>query len=261
MRAETLHPPLEEIAEIFRKHHGQLSSVVRYDRFRTSEELEEWVFLLGPDVLSLTHPHATADITQRFISFNNNSGLTLDPEENALLSLTPWIHDLGELIIEGEGVGDVSYEWKTGEDEKKEVVIFHRVLTDLPDGNVKDSIRKAYHEVAMGRGTKLGRMFNAIERIGYLETAIRAFLGIDGKKIKNWKGLMGNVLSNQIEALLAYSSEYPYVAQFLKENMEVISRMLDEAIAYEAPLSTDVIMYDHSKVQRAATAWRLNNLS
>lgn len=249
--------PLKQVEGIFEKHKEQLSSSVRYERYRTTESLQRWVDLLGPDVLALTHPHATSRITEDFIAFNSSNGITLSEDQKTLLSLTPWVHDLGELILDGDGVGDISYEFKTDEHEKKEVIIFQRVISDLSDRVSKTSMDIAYREIAMSRETLLGRMFNAIERIGYLSTAMRAFIGVDGERIVNWKGLVGNVLSNQIEPLLAYSNEYPYVKYVLENNKQLISQMLAAVLEGDVPMDKDSKpSYDPAKVQKSAVPWR-----
>lgn len=227
--------PHPQIEAIFNTYHDQLSVQLRYDRFRQEETIPQYVNLLGPDVLGLTHPRVTGEITERFLTHNEAHSLHLTTHEQLLLRTTPYIHDLGELIIETLGVGDVSFDQKTATHEQEEHRVFLKVLETIPPGPEKDLIREAYTDVAMDRSTKLGRMFNAIERIGYLETAIRAFEGVKGKRIANWHGLIGNVLSNQIETLLRYQREYPYVWRFINTHVVHISDMFHAVSAKPVP--------------------------
>ncbi len=69
---------------------------------------------------------------------------------------------------------------------------------------------------------------------------------------------MGNVLSNQVEVLLTYAPEYPYVAFILKENAEVISQMLNDALI-KNDSQDGMVLYDFAKVENAATAWKSAN--
>ena len=252
------------VHDITNKYKEYLGSTPRYERYMTGESIPDWVSLLGPDVLLLTHGEATAEITDSFILYNENHGVTLTFEEETQLRLTPYLHDWGEIIIEGEGVGsdsigvgDLTFDDKNAANEAVEGTIFNKVISEIPDEEVKEAFHIAYQEVAMKRDTKLGLMFNAIERLGYLQTAINAFVGNEeGKRIKNWKGLAGNVVSNQISALLHYAKEYPYVKKFLDDEASAIDAIFAEI--EEGDIPTDASgknCYDVEKVQKAFAAW------
>lgn len=245
------------VHEITDKYKAYLGSTPRYERYMTGESIPEWVSLLGPDVLLLTHGEATAEIADSFILHNENHGVTLTFEEETKLRLTPYLHDWGEIIIEDEGVGDLTWDDK---DEKSEVVegtIFNKVISDIPDEEVKEAFHIAYQEVAKKHDTKLGLMFNAIERLGYLQTAITAFVGNEeGKRIKNWKGLAGNVVSNQIPTLVKYAKEYPYVQKFLEDEASAIDAIFAETEDGDIPTdASEKECYDLGKVQKAFAAW------
>lgn len=257
--------PLEHVDRIVEENRDQLEALLRYDRYRVLDEEtpEEWIRLLGPDVLSLTHPAVTAAITIRFADYNERHGIVLSDEEKIIFFTTPWIHDFGELKVNGRGPGDVSFSLRTAADEEAEAEIFHLIVQHVGDIQARALFERAYDTVAMDRDTKLGRMFNAVEQIGYLLTAIRTYRGVDGKRIINWDGLAGNVLSHQIEKLLAYASEYPYVAEVLRGNEKVITEMF-AAIREREAVSLDREgrpFYDHTLFVRAHDAWETRNNS
>lgn len=244
------------IDRVTMKHVEQLSSLLRYRRFIEGETPQDWVDLLGPDVVGFTHPDVTSTITHSFVDYNSDHGLKLLSEERGLLLTTPWVHDWGELIIEGTGIGDVTFEQKTTTAEHIEHQVFDLVMEDIEEGLPKEWLQRAYYEVAMKRDTKLGRMFNAVERLGYLLTAKRAFEGVNRTRIRNWCGLVGNVLSNQIEKLLEYRREYPYVNYILLCSSETITRMFHDVLAEGVPLDGEGNpSYDLQKLRKVRIAW------
>lgn len=248
--------PYTHIKSITEKHSQQLSDLLRYARFIESETPEEWVKLLGPDVVGLTHPEVTAEIAEKFMVYNAGHGIKLSSEEQVLFLTMPWVHDWGELIIEGQGVGDVTFEQKTQDHEKVELIIVNLLLGDVDDTKVRNLLRQAYTEVTLDKTSTLGQMFNAVERIGYLLTGIRAYEGVESRRIANWRGLVGNVVSNQIVKLLEYRTEYPYVDEVLILADDTIDRMFTNILSERVPLdNTGNASYDLAKFQKAQKAW------
>ena len=108
----------------------------------------------------------------------------------------------------------------------------------------------------MDRHSPLGQRFNAIERVGYAETAMRSFLGYRGQRIENWQGLSGNVLRNQIPALLSMAKTYPYVDIFLSENKTVLSAMFRNISGKDVPFNKNgEAAYEPSQLINAKNAW------
>lgn len=254
MSIRELGIPIPDVDVIFQTHEKQLSTTLRFDRFRITETPEQWKHLLGPDVVLLTHPKVVAQIVEDFLTYE---GTPLTDEERILLTIAPWVHDLGELIIEGDGIGDISFDQKTDAHEAKELIVFTSVLHIVPNGDKKTFMERAYREIVMNRDSRLGKMFNLAERIGYLQTAIRAYEGIEGQRIQNWKGLAGNVLSNQIIQLLNYGSDFAYATYvLLEQDKTTIDAMFNE-IEGEAPLdNTGKPSFDPEKLQKARIAWK-----
>ncbi len=256
MAVQELAVPRQSIDIVFGQYKEQLVALLRYDRFRVNETPQEWVHLLGPDVSSLTHPEVTANITERFIAYNAAHGTNLSLADEVLLQTAARTHDWGELTIAGKGVGDVTFEAKMGAHEQVELQIFSYLLGLIPEDADRKLIKRAYTEIALDKRSRLGQMFNAIERLGYLETAIRAYQGVDGKRISNWQGLVGNVLSNQIEALLKYSQEYPYVQFVIESNRGIVGEMLSAVLAADVFIDNQgKPSYDRTKLERSQAAW------
>ncbi len=258
MTETSLIVPLDQVDRVAHVHHTQLSELLRYDRYRVLDEEspELWVSMLGPDVLSLTHPAVTAAICLRFADYNERNGIRLTQEEQIIFFTTPWIHDWGELKVDGFGVGDVSYSLRTDADEKIEAQVFHMVASTIGDMQARALFTEAYDTVAMDRTTKLGRMFNAVEQIGYLATAIRTYEGQSNQRIRNWSALCGNVLAHQIEKLLLYAQEYPYVGKVLQDHASVIDAMFEDVGKQPIGIDReDRPFYDAEKFRTAREAW------
>ncbi len=110
----------------------RLNENIRWSMFTEGLILKngEWQKTLGYDVNNLEHGHLTYGIANRFVvgMENSDSEIKFSLEEKRLLLLTAIVHDWGEGMTKA---GDVNYNRKTKEDEKKE-------LEALADG-LKDS--------------------------------------------------------------------------------------------------------------------------
>jgi hypothetical protein len=246
------------VKQVETTHQDFLWSSVRYDRYKIIEDVQEWLSRLGADVLLATHPHVIARLAKEFVAGNRALGMKVSDKEALLLELAAKTHDWGEIMIASEGVGDVTYDQKTPEIEEVEKSIFDQLIKDFPEGPEKELIKQAYYEVAMNRESELGQMFNAIERIGYLQTALRAYRGSAGKRISNWKGLVGNTFSSQIEVLIEYAKQYPYVKQVLIWSKKELDQAFAELINIdEIPLDKeDEPTYEQAKLAHQYEVWQ-----
>ncbi len=253
--------PYASILPIFKEHKRELRTNIRYKPYRKNEASREFLRILGPDIGFASHPGVTYNLARRFIAQQNyifDPNQRVSQSEETRLCTAAIVHDLGELKIDGFGVGDVTFEAHGANHEEMEQAVFALVTESIVSETDRDFIRSAYQEIALNRNTKLGRMFNAVERIGYLNTAIRAFNGYKGKRIANWKGLVGNVLSNQTEALLVYATEYPYVQKILQANSSFITQAFEELINIRVPPDRKgKPLFNREKLVSAANAWGL----
>jgi hypothetical protein len=68
--------------------------------------------------------------------------------------------------------------------------------------------------------------------------------------------LVGNVLSNQIEPLLKYRKNYPYVDYVINKSISIITEILETVPTNQAPLDRDGNpSYDVAKLQKAKEFW------
>lgn len=254
--------PFSQINHIQRLYKKEFASVIRYSRFKSIETVDEWIYLLGGDVILSNHGKITDKITQEFIAYNKKNGVEFNNFEETILRTSALIHDWGEVIIEGYGVGDISYDKKRVSDRRREFEVFDKLLTKLPIKKDAKALSKVYYSVCMDRENNLGRIFNAVERVGFIKNAIDAYLGKEGKKIKNYKGLVGNVLSNQIIALVDYSKEFPYICQFLKENKTLIIAMFRDILKNKnVPRDAEGgYSYNRKKALSAFNFWKNSGL-
>jgi len=209
--------------------YGQsLDGKPRWERYRPSNVTpEEWIKLLGPDADNLQHMELTNKITNIFLHRDEGS-LDLSDEEKEYLLVASIIHDWGESYDPelGRG-GDINYELKTLSDAEKEQEVFHRVYDELI-GSEDVKLRYILSGIVFDSTTKLGRIFNSIERTGYLHTALIAHQKsrtTDDDIKGNLEWLTAGVLSNQAIPLMEYAADYKPVWSYL----QAVSPLIDEA--------------------------------
>lgn len=257
--ARNAYPVIESVEQTFA---DQLTSKIRYNRFRTDETIEEWVEILGPDVLFLTHPVESARITHDLAATEEAYGKPFGAKLKNQLYTAPWIHDFGEIMIGNEGIGDISFDKKTDDHEHEEIKIFRKVMDALADPSDSQTLNDVYATIVMDRHSPLGQAFNAVERIGYLETAVRAYLGHGGRRIERWQELSANVLQNNMATLLSLRQKYPYADVVLRENRHVVSAILQEAEGKQIPFDSEgTLSYDPVRLKAAREAWNNSDLS
>ncbi len=151
---------------------------------------------LGKDVHPVEHMQHTHDtITQPFVVAQ---AYELTPREVIVLKLGTYGHDTGEceygeLVEEGyEVTGDIAYAEKAKRDEKNEQKIRRYIMKKLwPE--IPDDLLDEMDQMIMKPETKLGRMFNSIERLGYLETGLEA----SGVVVDNYHGELPHELAQK----------------------------------------------------------------
>ena len=211
--------------------YGQkLVGKVRFYRFKpASVEVDTWRSLLGVDVDNLRHEKLSIGIARQFVRHCHApdprywqgsvcQDATFSQSEQAILFVTAAKHDEPEAIL-----SDISFDQKTDEDHQAEMIVMRQMLAEsLGDENVARQILEIVND--KDGETKLGRAFNAIERIGYLRTGLTAWrhacLADNAILQRGLEGLTNNVLINQTETLLRYADIYPAVRTFLTVNAD-----------------------------------------
>ena len=207
------------------KYGNILSQNIRWARYKPENMTnEKWVKLLGADANNLEHLKLTYGTTRAFIKYSSKeTPLTTEEQEDLLLAAT--VHDWGEAII-----GDINYDLKTPQDEIRELEELEKMVKEMygeKNSQLSSRVDTVINNIINGHNTKLGKMFNAIERIGYLRTALHVWKKTTGeistelKRNLDW--ISCNVLLGSLTQLMEYSKTYPPVALYLKENKEIIT--------------------------------------
>lgn len=218
-----------------------LAGRVRYERYKpASVTNERWVELLGADVNNLTHLTLTYGLTQDFIRTTERlQPGYLAEEDEQTLQVAALIHDWAESIV-----GDISYGDKTPADEVEEQLIFEAHVVEFYGGGAMDLIDRARKEIVFDHAgeSKLGGAFNAIERVGYLRTALRAsdhVIAHDAPDCEHGlRWIVADVLSQQPTPLQNHAESLKAVKQYLLREQERIS------IAYEL-VANDYSVFDN----------------
>ena len=219
----------------------KLADNVRYDKYRPDHILKkEWTELLGADVNNLTHMPLTYGLARAFINHTrvHQSDLMNESEEKLLL-IAALSHDWAESITT-----DISFGDKTVLDDEEEQAAFERYLVSFYQGKDFELVDQARREIVFDHDSKLGEILNAIERIGYLRTALRADQllrnGVgDSELQQGLQWLVFDVLSNlqskeapdQPPRLLELRKYYP-VAAYIESLKDRIEAAFDTAITH-----------------------------
>lgn len=208
--------------------HGQrLASAVRYSVYKPdSVSNERWQALLGIDVNNLGHLKLSDGLAKSFIrNFDRESPGSLSEDDKSLLRVAALTHDWAESVV-----GDTNYGDKTAHHEAAEQLAFEQNLSAFCNGRVSDAeelVQRALSEIIFSPSTRLGQMFNAIERVGYMRTALRASShviegsALDCTEALRW--LVADVLGHHPPVLIDYANQYPPVRLYLENQRSAIT--------------------------------------
>lgn len=237
--------------------YGQsLAGRPRWDMQRPEHvSVEEWQYILGRDADNLDHMLLTHNITDRFLSWDDGSLNTNDVERD-ILRMAAICHDWGESINPTTGIGgDINFEHKTHQNTLDEIETFRKVFTDI-FGEVDVKTKHLIEAAVFKKDSKLGMIFDAIERVGYLRTAIiahNASKKTDDEVLKgNLEWLAAGTLSNQVVSLMEYAADYTPVKEYLDAAAPLINEMFDSIdpdvfISHDQPQNEKRILYLQSK--------------
>jgi hypothetical protein len=201
------------------KYGQKLAGERRYEIFRPEPiSPVQWIEILGPDANNLAHHDVAHGITRDLTIVSTPGQFSTDEIQD--LALTAATHDWGEAVI-----GDVTYSNKTASHEEEEMRALKMIAEDVYSDNpaLARRIITLSETVLCDRTSKLGSTFNAVERSGYVQTALR------GRHVAKYNVEMGqdelrphiprfdliahNVLSGHMRPLTVYAEVHPYVAQ------------------------------------------------
>jgi hypothetical protein len=246
-KLQTERVPFRRITEVFAETRNgkRLGKRIRFgDPFKPKDTSHNaWVELLGADVNNRDHMPLTDQLAYTFLRYcevppKNWQGpvseeASFSDHEKSLLRLTAVTHDQAESLPKHY---DRRFDIRTAADEAAELKamqgLFQRQAKKL-ELSPADERQYARHlqwdvrAILGDRESKLGKAFNAIERLGYLRTGVRAWeLGQkqkDGQLNEHLQWLASNVLGNQMQKLLEYADVYPPVHFFLEERAVAIN--------------------------------------
>lgn len=208
--------------------YGQiLANNIRYARYKPEAVTNErWVELLGADVNNLTHLTLTYGLAVDFIrSMEQNQPGFFEADEVDRLKVAALTHDWAEAIV-----GDTSYGDKTADHEQQEQTAFREHFRNFADGRISSLIDDARSGIIFDHNgtSKLGRAFNAIEKVGYMRTALRASGHIANNTAPECdaglRWLVADVLVNQPESLIGHAENFVPIKHYLQNQSTLISR-------------------------------------
>jgi hypothetical protein len=218
----------------------------RFDFYRpNTTPVEEWIEKLGPDVDNLLHMPYTYELAKDFLNENDD----FSAGEKATLLFTAMTHDMQEAIT-----GDKRKIDKTAKDEQMEAELLSSILNEVLASELDcvslGKLTRAVEEVLVDENSKLGKAFSAIEKLGYAETALKAWeirkkgdpktYGLS--PLHTSLGLLAySVFSHQTFRMAAYAKEYPFVKNYLTQYSDEISEILEEAEELGMPENSKIL--------------------
>lgn len=150
----------------------------------------------------------------------------LSEKEISNLIWTARFHDLGEL-----GLGDQDFNLKTVDDDLAEAkYIESEIVKVIKSSYVSEMMNKVlrislYRKNLVGENFDYVSYFNALEVLGYLETAIYV---MNKRVIKNWQILVSGVAYNQINSLVNYGRTFRSVREYLKKRVDFLDQLIEK---------------------------------
>lgn len=228
--------PVTEIFQALARTPGgkYLKTAVRYNMYREPHEtVKFWRSVLGPTAITFSHMKHMYKITKSLMNVElQHNPLKFTSEEQRKLLIGVACHDYGEAIIDGEGCGDISFVFKTGDSVSTEEAMCNKVLDSLPiDEALKHEMGHAYHEVVMNEQSDLFKFFRDVEQTEYLMAAMNVYnVGrMQNLRIHHDKVLIGNTLGPNLEPIIENVNQYPSIAKFLRSRVSDINGMFEYA--------------------------------
>jgi hypothetical protein len=224
---------------------------------------QEWVRLIGADVNNLAHMKLTYGMAQWFLRQNNdkahlNGFVRFSPEEEDMLLTAAVMHDWGESVV-----GDVTFDMKTDDHEEHEKQAVLKIAEELyPDNQAMQAyLRTIVDTVIFDSKSKLGVAFNAIERLGYMRTAMLVHRRAQSEELAhvrpNLQWMVSNYLANQIPRLIEFGHSYPAIDTFLHGQaltiQDAFETMSEDVFEYYTDGRADM---QREKFQNARSIWQ-----
>lgn len=210
-----------------------LKEIIRWEPLRSGEPDEVFTKRLGVTSIDFKHGMLMYHIARTFLRYESGR---FTKEEQAIFLYGILTHDWGEVVIDGDGVGDVNAHMKTADIEKEESRMARIAINslDLPE-EIKMRLLMGYEEVVEGRHPDLRHAFEAIEKAEYVMTAMKVYQNNvrakrEGQPILiNEQALIGRVLVIELTKLLReYVPVYPdSIGMYIYSCRDLLEEMLE----------------------------------
>lgn len=232
--------PFSEVHQRFALSHlgRHLSEHVRYSRYKP-EGVSNRIWQgapLGADVNNMRHMKLTGSLTRQFL-LHQDAEKALNHTDSQILMLAAYVHDWVEGVV-----GDITYDCKTATDTENEAQVMLFLLNKIFGNRLSRETMMRVYRTVKDDSTRLGEIFNAIERVGYMRTGLNAWeasnrspeeesvmTGLDSvteKELReNLQWLASNVAGNQTQKLLQYAEKYAPVSVYMGNVRGRISHM------------------------------------
>jgi 5'-deoxynucleotidase YfbR-like HD superfamily hydrolase len=212
-----------------------LANQVRYARYKPEGiSNEEWCSssLLGDDVNNMRHMWDTTKLAKEYL-LGQSPETALNHSDSQVLMMSAVVHDFVESVV-----GDITFDKKSRIDKKHEAQGMSFMLRAMFGNTLPNKKIRQIYRTVMDGSSKLGEIFNAIEKMGYMRTGLTAW-GISHKPEgavmeglspeveaelrKNLQWLASNVAGNQTQKLLEYGEKHSPVSKYLAKVRHQIS--------------------------------------
>ena len=218
------------------KHGQHLATQIRYKRYKPDcISNTEWCQApLGADVNNLQHMPLTKALTREFLK-HQLPEQALSNSDSQVLLLASITHDWAEAIT-----GDIMFDKKSALEDSDEASIMLFMLKKAFGTKLSAETLMQVHQTIKDRNSKLGEIFNAIERVGYMRSGLNAWAASgkpSGELIKGldsaaetelrvaFQWMASNVAGNQTIALLKYADKYHPVAKYMSNIRNQIDQL------------------------------------
>ncbi len=216
-------------------HFGQhLDGQLRWLRFKpASISREAWIGApLGADMNNLKHMPLIAGLTRSFLK-HQDPEKALNRTDSQIMVLASEVHDWAESITD-----DKSFDQKTVVEDEEEAHMMTFLLKRMLGGKLSRETLMQVYSTVKDRDSRLGKIFNAIERVGYMRSGLNAWTASSRPPGKVMRGLSpeleselreslqwlaSNVAGNQVGKLLEYAEIYRPVGIYLESVRNRIS--------------------------------------
>jgi len=158
-------------------------------------------------------------------------GMGLGQQKEVKLFIAAQLHDMHEA-----DTGDIPHNKKTKKDREEEKRVSRIVLKDILYEELtyidRQRVIEDVQEIAFDEKTELGRIFNAVELLGYTNAALKAWESLDDEESDmqiSLRVLTHRVIPYHLPGMVDYSKDYPYLVDFLRKNHDLINDILEEA--------------------------------